>query len=164
MKRIGLLVKADPQAAKKADEFESWLRSKHTDVVRKESILPNLRHTARQLSPAPADLFCVFVLGGDGTFLSAVRWIGDRDIPVHGIKFGNVGFLAETPEGNLFSSAEAILNGSFTTQPRMRLLVKVIRDEQDSVVYDCKRIERRRDPDPLINPGDIIVVPRRRLW
>lgn len=133
VKKIGLLVKADSEAGKKADEFERWLRSKHIDVVRKESILPNFRHTDTQLSPAPADLFCVFVLGGDGTFLSAVRWIGNQDIPVHGVKFGDVGFLAETAEDNLFSAAEAILDGVFTTQPRMRLLVKVIRDDKEVV-------------------------------
>jgi len=133
VKRIGLLVKAEAEAGKKADEFERWLRSKHLDVVRKESVPPNLRHSDTKLPSAPPDLFCVFVLGGDGTFLSAVRWIGNHDIPIHGVKFGDVGFLAETAGENLFSAAEAILNGSFTTQPRMRLLVKVLRGEKEVI-------------------------------
>jgi NAD+ kinase len=42
-----------------------------------------------------------FVLGGDGTFLSAVRWIGDQSIPILGVKFGEVGFLAEIAEDKL---------------------------------------------------------------
>jgi len=59
--------------------------------------------------------------------LSAVRWIGYQDIPILGVKFGAVGFLAEAQENSLFSVAEAVLKGSYTTRPRMRLQVRVLR-------------------------------------
>lgn len=131
MKKIGLVVKVDAEVRGKADEFESWLRSKGITVVRKESSQPNRRLSSKKKSFAPSDLFCVFVLGGDGTFLSAVRWIGDQDIPILGIKFGEVGFLAETAEESLFSAAETILKNEFTTKPRMRLLIKVIREGKE---------------------------------
>ena len=131
MKKIGLVVKVDAEVRGKADEFESWLKSKDITVVRKESSQPNRRLSSKKKSFAPPDLFCVFVLGGDGTFLSAVRWIGDQDIPILGIKFGEVGFLAETAEESLFSAAETILKNEFTTKPRMRLLIKVIREGKE---------------------------------
>jgi len=131
LKKIGLVVKADAEVRGKADEFESWLRSEGITVVRKESSQPNRRLSSKKKSFAPSDLFCVFVLGGDGTFLSAVRWIGDQDIPILGIKFGEVGFLAETAEESLFSAAETILKNEFTTKPRMRLLIKVIREGKE---------------------------------
>lgn len=131
MKKIGLVVKVDAEVSSKADEFESWLKSKDITVVRKESSQPNRRLSNKKKSFAPSDLFCVFVLGGDGTFLSAVRWIGDQDIPILGIKFGEVGFLAETAEESLFSAAETILKNEFTTKPRMRLLIKVIREGKE---------------------------------
>ena len=131
MKKIGLVVKVDAEVRGKADEFESWLKSKDIAVVRKESSQPNRRLSSKKKSFAPSDLFCVFVLGGDGTFLSAVRWIGDQDIPILGIKFGEVGFLAETAEESLFSAAETILKNEFTTKPRMRLLIKVIREGKE---------------------------------
>ncbi len=122
--RIGLVVKKDQEAVKKAAALEAWLRSRGCAVVRKESILPaNRRISEGAAPPAPADLFCVFVLGGDGTFLSAVRWIGDQPIPILGVKFGEVGFLAEITEDEIFRAAERILAKSFSTQPRMRLLV-----------------------------------------
>ena len=74
---------------------------------------------------APADLFCVLVLGGDGTFLSAVRWLGNHNIPILGIKYGEVGFLAEVAEEYLFSAVEAILNQQFVIRSGMRLAVEV---------------------------------------
>ncbi len=128
MKKVGLFVKKDTKAAKKADEFESWLKNKKIEVVRKESSPPEIYSPANNKISAPQDLSCLFVLGGDGTFLSAVRWIGDLNIPVLGIKFGEIGFLAETAAENLFSAAEKILNNEFTLSRRMRLDVQVVRE------------------------------------
>lgn len=130
-KKIGIVVKPDDEAVKTAGELERWLQSNTIEVVRKEN-LPHGRELASQdKSFAPTDLFCIFVLGGDGTFLSAVRWIGDQDIPIIGVKFGEVGFLAETAEENLFSAAEYILNNDFTINPRMRLQVKLMQGESE---------------------------------
>lgn len=41
--------------------------------------------------PSDTDLF--LSLGGDGTFLAALTWVQDRNIPVAGINFGHLGFL-----------------------------------------------------------------------
>ena len=131
MRKIGLFVKVDAKAAEKADELEKWLRSKGIEVVRKESVPPSRKFSGKSKSIAPPDLFCVFVLGGDGTFLRAVRWIGDQDIPIFGIKFGEIGFLAEIAEDKIFDAAEFILNNTFTTKPRMRLLARVIREGKE---------------------------------
>lgn len=131
VKKIGVVVKADPSVAKKADALENWLRSKGVETVRKESPPPHrgaLSRVQTQAS-APPDLFCILVLGGDGTFLSAVRWVGSQKIPILGVKFGEVGFLAETAEDHLYSAVESILDGTFATQPRMRLQVTVLRHE-----------------------------------
>jgi polysaccharide export outer membrane protein len=42
--------------------------------------------------------------------------------------------------------------------------VTILRLDQDPKVYDCKKVAKRRISDPLIHPGDIIIVPRRILW
>lgn len=132
MKKVGLFVKKDKKAAKKADEFQSWLKKKQIDVVRKESSLPQIHSPAQNKISAPYDLSCVFVLGGDGTFLSAVRWIGDSNIPVLGIKFGEVGFMAEIAEENLFTAAEKVIKKEYQLKPRMRLYAQVKR--KDAVI------------------------------
>ncbi len=133
VRKVGIVVKEDVKAKKKANELENWLISKNIQVVRKENLPPRPRIIDTDKSFAPSDLFCIFVLGGDGTFLSAVRGIGDQNIPIIGTKFGEVGFLAETAEENLFSAAEAVLNNEFDTEPRMRLLGKVEKDGKEIV-------------------------------
>ena len=127
MKKIGLVVKTDDKAKKKADELKRWLRSRKIEIVRKKTAESGQKNSADSLLPAPSDLDCIFVLGGDGTFLSAVRWIGDQEIPILGIKFGEVGFLAEIAEENLYKAAEKVLKGDFILRPRMRLSVEVRR-------------------------------------
>lgn len=130
MKKIGLVIKADAKANEKADELEQWLQSRGVEVIRKKTRAPGLRDPREHQKSAPSDLSCIFVLGGDGTFLSAVRWIGNSNIPVLGIKFGEVGFLAEISEENLLSNVEMILAGKYKLKPRMRFDVQVNREGQ----------------------------------
>ncbi|MBI9082204.1 MAG: NAD(+)/NADH kinase [Desulfobacterales bacterium] len=127
MKKIGLVIKKDADACRRADELQSWLRSAQIEVVRNETLPPT------RASSAPADLDAVVVLGGDGTFLSAVRWVGDLGIPLLGIKFGEVGFLAEIVEDHLFEAARRLLDRQFVIRPRMRLEVTVTRDGRQLV-------------------------------
>ncbi len=130
VKKIGLVVKNDEEATRKADELEAWIRSKGFDIIRNKIQPPDQSAPLNGLTVAPPDLFCIFVLGGDGTFLSAVRWIGDLNIPVLGIKFGKIGFLAETAAENLFTAAEKIINDDYTIKRRMRLKVDVVREKK----------------------------------
>ena len=134
-KSVGLVVKHDDMALKKADEFEAWLLKRECRVTRM-NILPLQGGALESVPPqetlpqaATPDLFCVFVLGGDGTFLSAARWIGDLEIPMLGVKFGEVGFLAETAEENFFKVAQSILENQFTTFPRTRLTARVFHND-----------------------------------
>lgn len=130
VKKIGLVVKNDHLAIQKADELEFWLKSRDISVIKKEMFSPESAVSGSQSSLAPNDLFCVLVLGGDGTFLSAVRWIGDAPIPVLGIKFGEVGFLAEISEDNLFEAVNAVIHEDVTTSPRMRLRADILRGDR----------------------------------
>ncbi|MBW2570697.1 MAG: NAD(+)/NADH kinase [Deltaproteobacteria bacterium] len=147
MKTIGLFIKADADANKKADELQSRLQAKGIGVVRKESLPPNRKFTGRSKSIAPSNLYCIFVLGGDGTFLRAVRWAGDQNIPILGVKFGEVGFLADITEDSLLAAAEFVLNNEFTTKPKMRLKVNVIRDGRELA---CETVFN----EIVINKGD----------
>ena len=127
LKKIGVVVKEDTEAMNQADKFESWLVANGVSVIRRNIEWTDGANLERGPSCASPDLSCVFALGGDGTFLSAVRWIGDQKIPILGVKFGELGFLAETDENSLLRVGEAVLKGAFKTRPRMRLQVKIDR-------------------------------------
>jgi len=130
VKRIGLYVKKDDKAIKTADEFEQWLADRGIDALRKETFAPEYRKDKEPVAKngAPVDMDCVFVLGGDGTFLSASRWVGEQAVPLIGVKFGDIGFLAETVEEELYDTAEKILNNEYTLEKRCRLHVNVYRN------------------------------------
>jgi NAD+ kinase len=158
LRKVGLFVKKDKKACQKADEFEAWLKDKSIHVVRKSGTAPGL-HSANNRISAPQDLSYLFVLGGDGTFLSAARWLGDLDVPVLGIKFGEIGFLAETAAENLYDAAEKILQDDFTIRRRMRLLVDVVREKKtiisetalNDIVINRGALARLADVETHIN-------------
>jgi NAD+ kinase len=137
---IGLVVKNDPKALHKADELERWLKDRRWSVVRKATDVPPGGAVAKPEPTAPPGLHCVLVLGGDGTLLSAVRWLADRQVPILGVKFGEVGFLADAVEERLYATLQNVLEAKFTTRPRMRLRVEVLRQHKqvyaDTVLND----------------------------
>jgi NAD+ kinase len=61
--------------------------------------------------PAKPDL-CL-VLGGDGTILRALRTFAGAEVPVFGINFGTVGFLAAAERDELDQALERAFTGSF---------------------------------------------------
>ena len=125
-KRIGLVVKNDERAEHKAKELEKRLGS--------QCVVIDVRHS--RSSDLPEDLLCLIVLGGDGTFLSAARFIEHRSIPLMGVKFGEVGFLSETTEDNLFKALDLLLEGKYLTQTRSRLDIKVVRNNHQIIDVD----------------------------
>ena len=106
MIKVGLVVKNDREAEQKAQAFETWLAKRGVTVVLQQYRASNQTHKGEKLLPAPADLLCVFVLGGDGTFLSVARLSGCHKTPILGINLGGLGFLTETALSDLYNDLE----------------------------------------------------------
>ncbi|WP_259070763.1 NAD kinase [Mucilaginibacter sp. X4EP1] len=62
------------------------------------------------------DLF--LTLGGDGTLLDMVTVIRDTCIPVIGINFGRLGFLASINKNDIAAAINAVVNRQFTLDSR----------------------------------------------
>ncbi len=68
------------------------------------------------------------VLGGDGTFLRAVRAVAEVDVPILGINLGKIGFLSKAEAGELEDVLAKIVAGEFTIDERMALEGRILRD------------------------------------
>ena len=72
----------------------------------------------------PPHTALVIAIGGDGTFLRAARWVGDREVPVLGINTGHLGFLACCRLNEAEQIIEAVCHGEVKIERRMMLHVE----------------------------------------
>ena len=63
----------------------------------------------------------MFSLGGDGTILDIVTWVGHHEIPIVGFNFGRLGFLASIPIQNIAQAIQAIERGNYVVDERVML-------------------------------------------
>lgn len=82
--------------------------------------------------PSSSDLF--ISLGGDGTFLSAVPLIRDKEIPIAGVNFGRLGFLT-LAKGEREDLLNHLFKGNFKTE--YRSLIEVDCDQMPGDFYPC---------------------------
>jgi NAD+ kinase len=75
-----------------------------------------------------ADL--ILVLGGDGTMIATARMMGDTEVPVLGVNYGGLGYLAEFRIEELYEALESILAGNYRLDRRVMLDVELLRGEE----------------------------------
>ncbi len=68
------------------------------------------------------------VLGGDGTILRAVK--NYPDIPILGINFGTLGFMASSEKDGAVSAIERVLSGNYKIEERMMLKAAAYRNDE----------------------------------
>ena len=97
------------------------------------------------------DLF--LVLGGDGTYLEAVRLIDSNKTPILGVNLGSLGFLTEIRIEHLFEAIDKVLSNKMEKRPRDLLQVVVKRGSkkilQENALNDI--VIERGDMSQLIN-------------
>jgi NAD+ kinase len=87
----------------------------------------DLKHSSTPIQVKP-DL--VLVLGGDGAMLAACNRLGKRRVPVMGINFGTVGFLAAVSRDRAAKVLEKVLDGKARCEDRVMMHTRVIRDRR----------------------------------
>lgn len=121
--RPRVLVLANEQKSQVTEaliDFVPWL-AQRADVVHSVNTCDLTVSKARALPEA--DL--AVVLGGDGTILSVARSMVDHAIPLLGINFGKLGFLAEFSVADVEHHWDAIIGGRYRASDRMMIDVRV---------------------------------------
>ncbi|MEE9295003.1 MAG: NAD(+)/NADH kinase [Phycisphaerae bacterium] len=83
----------------------------------------------------------IIVLGGDGTLLAVSRSLGHRQLPLIGVNFGKLGFLAEFSIVELKANLDAVLQNGDLISELAILQARVLRDGEPCfeslAVNDC---------------------------
>jgi NAD+ kinase len=69
----------------------------------------------------PSNTDMLFSLGGDGTMLDAVCFVGNTNIPLIGVNLGRLGFLAAILEEEVEDAILSLVKGSYTLEKRSLL-------------------------------------------
>jgi NAD+ kinase len=137
IKRIGIVLKQhQPEALKTMCELTSWLAERGIALlggpeIERERIEQETGCAVEKVAPeklaAKVDL--VLVLGGDGTMIATARLMGETEVPVLGINYGGLGYLAEFRIEELYTALESILSGNYRLDKRVMLDVELLRSE-----------------------------------
>src|SRR5437879_503162 len=138
IKRIGVVVKPQqPDALETLCRLTEWLNERGIRLVG----VPEIAHEQiKQKTGCTVEIVkdvqlassvdLILVLGGDGTMIATARMIGDTEVPVIGVNYGGLGYLAEFRIEELYSALESILNGHYRLDKRVMLAVELLRGEQ----------------------------------
>ncbi|VAW62115.1 NAD kinase [hydrothermal vent metagenome] len=130
IKTIGIIAKDKSEAVTNTvNKLADFIRQKNCAVVcdkSAEGILNNIEYVNRQTLAQTADL--AIVIGGDGTFLSAVRSLADFNIPVLGVNLGRLGFLVDISPDDMLLHLEKIMQGEYVEESRFLLEAQIKRD------------------------------------
>lgn len=77
----------------------------------------------------------VLSMGGDGTFLRAASYVGNKNIPILGINTGRLGFLADVSPEEMEDTFKDIYNHNYKVEDRS--VLQVISNGQPLKGYPC---------------------------
>src|SRR5262245_47302920 len=113
--------RATSTAHKAADEVVEWLQ---------EHKIHAFSHPGQKLSGAEPlqslkNLDLVIVLGGDGTYLEAVRMLDGERVPILGFNLGGLGFLTVTRAAEIVPMLKQAVAGKLEVRKRSMIRIEV---------------------------------------
>jgi NAD+ kinase len=107
-------------ASKFAAEISNYLSAKGVKVYANDTIAKTIN--ALPLSHIdPKTIDFIITLGGDGTILRTVHNYPEMIAPFMAINLGGLGFMADIPFDEIFSSLDQLLSGNFTVKNRIMM-------------------------------------------
>lgn len=108
-----------PAALSLARDVASWL------TERKIQVYSHPSQSVRGLKKLTGQPDLVVALGGDGTYLEAVRMLNGERVPVLGFNLGGLGFLTVHRAQDVFEMLELALGGRLEIKSRSMLRIEV---------------------------------------
>lgn len=124
-----------PKVKPAVDALVPWLKDR-VEVIGVD--------TEKECDCTAVETDIILVLGGDGTLLSVARRLNGRQIPVMGVNYGRLGFLASFKPDEAYAAIEDALIGKLPTTPRLMLEASVIRGGVECDVVDPECVARTR--------------------
>ena len=128
--------------------FRVFVQTKFADYLETNNVD---MHHAVPVDHLPQDVSLVMSLGGDGTFLRAARWIGNREIPILGVNTGHLGFLASCSLGETEEMIRKVCRGEIRIEKRMLLEVGSSEIPEDKWKYALNEIALMRFGSSMLN-------------
>jgi NAD+ kinase len=117
-------------------------------------------NTETDTGPIGEDATAVLVLGGDGTLLWAARRLRGRQIPLLGVNYGRLGFLASFTPKQFDDHFEDFLAGRLPTTHRLVLETSVVPPgEKSPVTHWADIVKNRRFVSTALNDAVITAGP-----
>ena len=138
IKRIGVVVKPHrPEALETLCKLTEWLNARGITLVGGPAVdRERIEHETGcviEVMPdeeLPQKVDLILVLGGDGTMIATARMLGDCEVPVIGVNYGGLGYLAEFRIEELFTALESILAGDYKLEKRVMMAVELRRGDE----------------------------------
>jgi NAD+ kinase len=90
-------------------------------------------------------------LGGDGTLLDTVSLVRDKNIPVLGINFGRLGFLAGIGKEEMITAVTSLVNRTFVVDKRSLIHLDANKSLFNEVPYGLNEFAiHKTDTSPMI--------------
>jgi NAD+ kinase len=99
-------------------KIEIWVYLKFFNFIKNKVSLPEYVNTFSNYSDLLNQTDVLLSLGGDGTLLDTLTLVRDSQLPVIGINFGRLGFLASINKNEINKAIEALVNGEYTLDKR----------------------------------------------
>lgn len=138
------------QALKLAGVDVFWLPTLPSSSNNEETELLSIDELAR--------VELIIVMGGDGTILRAAELAYGHSIPILGINYGHMGFLAEADPESIAHVVSAIEQGQWTVESRMAVQVTIETADGDvTSSWALNEASIEKDPVSRMVEADIAI-------
>lgn len=100
-------------------------------ALKKNKVIVKKHPTFEHFNDLDPSFEMLFTMGGDGTFLRAITYVRDLNIPILGINTGRLGFLATVPKDAIKEAILLLFEKKYTLQERTLLMVKTAPENKE---------------------------------